>query len=104
MEGDVLPFLTYVKTHAGVHISDGRDRPADPLRVTYREPADAIYLHCSDQPRAAHGIAQHLRDRLGISLDDRDLQDILDRFVARGFMLTADQLYLSLGLPAYRRA
>jgi ribosomal peptide maturation radical SAM protein 1 len=103
-EGDVLPFLTYFKTHAGVHISDGRDRPADPLRVTYREPADAIYLHCSDQPRAAHGIARHLRDSLGINFDDRDLQNILDRFVARGFMLADDNLYLSLGLPAYRRA
>ena len=40
--GDLLPFLTYIKTHAGVHIHDGRDHPGDPLRVTYRAPADAI--------------------------------------------------------------
>jgi hypothetical protein len=72
--------------------------------VTYREPAGGIYLHCSDQPRAAHGIAQHLRNELGIDLDDRALQSILDRFVARDFMMTENDLYLSLGLPAYRRA
>jgi ribosomal peptide maturation radical SAM protein 1 len=103
-KGDVLPFLTYVKTHAGVHISDGRDHPDDPLRVTYRAPADAIYLYCSEQPCAPHAIARHLRESHGIALEEFELQPILDRFVARGFMLREDHLYLSLALPAYRRA
>ena len=103
-ETDILPFLTYVKTHAGVHISDGRENRTDAFKVTYRGPADAIYVHCSDQPRATHGIAKHLLDSLGIRLDESDLQLILNRFVARGFMLAEDNLYLSLALPAYRRA
>jgi hypothetical protein len=93
-----------VKTHAGIHISDGRENPANPTNVSYRPPADPIYAHCSDQPRALHSIAQHLRDRHGMELDDSSLAGILDRFVSRGFMLADDNLYLSLGLPAYRRA
>jgi ribosomal peptide maturation radical SAM protein 1 len=103
-EMDILPSLTYMKTHAGVHICDGRAQPSDPLRVSYRPPADAIYLYCSDQPRAAHSIAQHLHDSVGFDLDNTSLMAILDRFVSRGFMLAEDNLYLSLGLPAYRRA
>lgn len=51
-----------------------------------------------------HSIAQHLRDSFGVNLDDASLEAIVDRFVSRGFMLAEDNLYLSLGLPAYRRA
>jgi ribosomal peptide maturation radical SAM protein 1 len=103
-EMDRLPFLTFVKTHAGIHICDGREKPDNPINISYRSPADAIYLYCSDQPRAAHSIALNLRDSFGINLDDSSLEAILDRFVSRGFMLAEDNLYLSLGLPAYRRA
>jgi ribosomal peptide maturation radical SAM protein 1 len=101
---DILPFLTFVKTHGGVHVSDGRENPRSPTNVFYRSPADAIYMYCSDQPRAMHGIAQHLREKRGITLDEASLAVILNRFVSRGFMLAEDNLYLSLGLPAYRRA
>ena len=100
----ILPFLTFVKTHAGIHISDGRQRPDNPLAAFYRAPADAIYLYCSDQPRGVHNIAQYLRDCVGVNLEVDSLQAILDRFVSRGFMLAEDNVYLSLGLPAYRRA
>lgn len=101
---DVLPFLTYVRTHAGVSIIDGRETPASPINITYRPPADAIYLFCSEQPRALHSIAQHLRDCVGFELDDTNLVAILDRFIARGLILAEDNVYLSLALPAYRRA
>ena len=61
-------------------------------------------LYCSEQPRASHSIARHLRESHGVALEEAELQSILDRFVARGFMLSEDNLFLSLGLPAYRRA
>ena len=101
---DRPPFLTFVKTHGGIHISDGRDDPSNPLDISYRSPADLIYQYCSDQPRALEGVGQFLRETHKIVIDRRDLESILQRFVSRGFMLAEDGLYLSLALPAYRPA
>ncbi len=101
---DQPPYLTFVKTHGGIHISDGRDNPSSPLVISYRSPADLIYQYCSDQPRALEGVSQFLQETHEIVTDRPDLESILDRFVARGFMLSEDGLYLSLALPAYRPA
>lgn len=98
------PFLTFVKTHGGVHISDGREDPDNPVNVSYRQPAAAIYAFCSDQPRPLHGIARHLQETQGLDIEEESLTAILDRFLARGFMMKEDNVYLSLGLPAYRRS
>lgn len=101
---EILPYLIFVRTHAGVSIIDGRDTPNSPVNVTYRSPADAIYLFCSDHPRTTHSMAQYLRECLDIDIDDASLTAILERFVTRGFMLAEDNLYLSLALPANRYA
>jgi ribosomal peptide maturation radical SAM protein 1 len=101
---DRPPFLTFVKTHGGIHISDGRDDPSSPLLISYRAPADLIYQYCSDQPRSLDGVGQFLRETHEIMIDRGDLESILNRFVSRGFMLAEDGLYLTLALPSYRPA
>jgi ribosomal peptide maturation radical SAM protein 1 len=101
---DQPPFLTFVKTHGGIHISDGRDDPSNPIAISYRAPADLIYRYCSDQPRSLEGVDQFLRERHGMAIDPADLESILQRFVSRGFMLAEDGVYLSLALPAHRPA
>lgn len=103
-KGETVPFLTFVKTHAGIHISDGRAEPSQPINISYREPAAAIYSYCSDLARARHSIARHIQDSLGVEIEDESLTAILERFVSRGFMLAEDDVYLSLALPAYRPA
>jgi ribosomal peptide maturation radical SAM protein 1 len=101
---DRLPSLTFVRTHGNIHISDGREQPHAPISISYRAPADSIYIYCSEQPRSLDNIVQFLRSSCGVTLGQGNLEAILERFVARGFMLAEDNLYLSLALPSYRRA
>jgi len=101
---DRLPSLTFIRTHGNIHISDGRETPHAPISISYRAPADSIYMYCSEQPRSLDNIDQFLRKSCGVTLEGGDLEAILDRFVRRGFVLAEDNLYLSLALPSYRRA
>ncbi|MCE7001548.1 RiPP maturation radical SAM C-methyltransferase [Kibdelosporangium philippinense] len=96
-ESPQRPILTYWSSPGYLRIYDGRHEGREGT-YTFRDTLARIYLACSDRPTTASVV----RDKLGLDVPVRAIEDAFAQFQERGLMFLDESLALSLALPATR--
>ncbi|RSM77708.1 RiPP maturation radical SAM protein 1 [Kibdelosporangium aridum] len=96
-EAKQRPILTYWSSPGYLQIYDGRHEGREGT-YTFRDTLARIYLACSDRPTTAPAV----RDKLGLDVPVRAIEDAFAQFEQRGLMFLDESLALSLALPATR--
>ncbi len=97
LEPDDRPTLRIWRGHSFVQIEDRR-WPEITGTHTFDGLLARIYLACMETPRPLSALAEEL----AVVVNERDLEEILDEFVARLLMLRDGNLFLSLAIPGER--
>lgn len=96
-EAKQRPMLTYWSSPGYLRIYDGRHEGREGT-YTFRDTLARIYLACSDRPTTASAV----RDKLGLDVPVRAIEDAFTQFEERGLMFLDESLAVSLALPATR--
>ncbi|SLN72192.1 Radical SAM superfamily protein [Falsiruegeria litorea R37] len=91
--------LSYRKIADGILIDD--DRGVDTRGTHSFQGALAdLYLYCSDTYRSTSQAVQHVNEQGAYSYGEDEVRGALDEFCRRGLMVSEDDVYLSLAVPA----
>ncbi len=93
--GDRPPGLTVWRVPGFIQIDDSRSADGAGTH-TFEDPLASIYLACSDRPRTAIKVKEHL----GLAYPVEEVEAALDEFVTRGLMHRDGNLFVSLAVPA----
>ncbi|SMD07955.1 RiPP maturation radical SAM C-methyltransferase [Kibdelosporangium aridum] len=96
-EAKQRPMLTYWSSPGYLRIYDGRHEGREGT-YTFRDTLARIYLACSDRPTTASAV----RNKLGLDVPVRAIEDAFAQFEERGLMFLDESLAVSLALPATR--